>query len=579
MTAEFYRQTKSAHTPSFLGGVCALFVGVTFLLIPGLTHAEYIESFTADIVVQKDATLQVTEKITYVFTEEKHGIFRCIPTLHQEKASSFYKERYIDIVVTTVQMDAGTVPYSLNDKNGEQCITIGDPASTISGTHTYHISYTVGGAISYPAFGGAELYWNVTGNAWEVPMKRAIATVSSPDGLLIRERACSRGEVGKTDSCSNVSESDGVVHFNGGALAPREGVTIAQALNRSIIPHDVRERFNMRWILGALGIIVAIGLGVWVYVYKTQFKTGNTIIPQYEPYPGVKPMYAGLLFDKRLDPRDITAGIMYLAEQGFLTIKKVDRKVLFLFEVDDYELTLLRPLSDITDRFERSIVTLIFNEEAGAGKQITLHELKTNYGEAKKNARVLQKLQADLVKDLEEQGYFVKFTFTSFFTTKFVVAFVLIGVALSRISSEALIVGVVLLSIVFLLLSQGRRTRKGYEALDHLKGFKDFLRVTESQRYIFHNAPAKNAEQFMEFLPYAIAFGVEKEWAKTFEGITIPNPGWYSGGTGAHTFSAVALTQSLGGFSSTFATASGTGASSGGGFSGGGSGGGGGGSW
>ncbi len=124
-------------------------------------------------------------------------------------------------------------------------------------------------------------------------------------------------------------------------------------------------------------------------------------------------------------------------------------------------------------------------------------------------------------------------------------------------------------------LSAPRRTTLGYEAKEYLQGFKDFLSVTEAQRYIFHNAPEKNAEHFMEFLPYAIAFGVEKQWAKVFEGITLPSPSWYDGGS-MSTFSAVNLTSSLGEFSSSFTASSG---SSGGGSSGGGGGGGGGGSW
>ena len=132
--------------------------------------------------------------------------------------------------------------------------------------------------------------------------------------------------------------------------------------------------------------------------------------------------------------------------------------------------------------------------------------------------------------------------------------------------------------ILFIIVADGRRTRKGYEALDHLRGFKQFLSVTEKERYVFHNAPERNAEQFMEYLPYAIAFGVEKEWAKAFEGITIPDPSWYDGGSGSHAFSAVGLTNSLGSFSTALAS-SGMSASSGGGSSGGGSGGGGGGSW
>ncbi len=517
----------------------AVFLITFFSVFPNAVRAEYIDSFTSKIVIAKDTTAVVNERIVYVFTEEKHGIFRCIPTIHQDKSSSFLKERYIDIEIQSVRMDTSDVPYTIDNSRKEVCIKIGDPDSTISGTHAYEIVYSVGGAVSYQVYGGAEWYWNVSGNDWLVPIRSIEAYVSSPESILLRERACYRGAIGKTDSCQIRTESTGDIHFIGGSqFNPGEGVTIAQALDRSNIPHDVRERYNMFWILLLIAVIVIGGSSYALYRYITEFKTGKTIIPQYEPYPGVKPMFAGFLFDKRLDPRDITACIVYLAKEGFLKIRKIDRKVLFLFEVDDYEIELLRPPLENQDHFESEILALVFDEDAPVGKKVTLSELKTknkSYLYAIKTSKRLIALGRSLIEDMKTQGFLVGFFFL-------------------------------------------RRTRKGYEALDHLKGFKDFLQVTETQRYIFHNAPEKNAEQFMEYLPYAIAFGVEKQWAKTFEGITIPNPVWYDGG-GVHSFSAVSLAQSLGGFSTTFATSSGSSASSGGGSSGGGGGGGGGGSW
>jgi uncharacterized membrane protein len=111
-----------------------------------------------------------------------------------------------------------------------------------------------------------------------------------------------------------------------------------------------------------------------------------------------------------------------------------------------------------------------------------------------------------------------------------------------------------------------------------MQGFKLFLSVTEKERYSFFNAPEKSPELFMKFLPYAIAFNVEKEWAEVFKDLTIPSPSWYDGG-GVNTFSAVALSSDISAFSTTFATSSGVQGSSGGGSSGGGAGGGGGGSW
>ncbi|MFZ2252991.1 MAG: DUF2207 domain-containing protein [Minisyncoccia bacterium] len=513
-----------------------VFLTTVFIVFPSVVRAEHIESFVSDISIAKDSTAVVTERIAYVFTEERHGIFRCVPTIHQDKASSVFKERYIDVEIKSVRMDSQDAPYTLNETSGELCVKIGDADTLINGPHTYEIVYTVGGAVSYEAYGGAEWYWNVSGNAWEIPVYVVEAHVSSVDSILLRERACYRGVVGKTDSCQIATDTEGKIIFSGTQFNPGEGMTIAQALDRSKIAYDVRERYNLAWLIAIFSIFV-VGVSAYaLYRYKTKFRTGNTIIPQYEPYPEVKPMYAGYLFDKRLDARDITAGVVYLAEQGFIKIKKIDKKVLFFFEVDDYEMELIRPIQDLIGTFEKEIIEFIFDTSAQVGGKMTLSDLKSNYSKANENRVRLLALDRALAHDVTEKGFFTGFFFT-------------------------------------------RRTRKGYVALDHLKGFKDFLRVTETQRYIFHNAPEKNAEQFMEYLPYAIAFGVEKEWAKTFEGITITNPDWYDGGGNMSTFNAVALTQSLGGFSTAFAASSGTSASSGGGSSGGGGGGGGGGSW
>lgn len=561
-----------------LGGMCVLL----FILVPHTARAEFIESFNVDINIESSSVVTVTEKITYFFSEPKHGIFRCIPTIHHDPASSLIKERYIDVELTRIRMDGAVIPYTTEKSRGEVCVKIGNPDATIIDKHIYEIVYTVGGGIAYPAFGGAEFYWNVTGNAWEVPIKSVETRVTAPDILLQQERACYLGEIGKEGSCSMQSEGN-VSVFRGGPLRAYEGLTIAQAIDRSKIPHDVRERYKLSTLLIIfIPIILALG-GLSVYRYKTKFRTKRTIIPQYEPYPGVKPMYAGFLFDKRLDNRDITAGIVYLAEQGYIKIKRTEKKVFFFFEVDDYEMTLLKPISDLEHHFEKTILRILFKETAAAGEMVTLSGLKKDYTEATKRAELLRTLGKSLEDDLEHQQYFNAFHFS-----KTHLLYLLVGSALVigtlLVFSRSLLIPFIITVIglgIYGLLMQGRRTKKGYEALDHLKGFKQFLSVTETQRYIFHNAPERNAEQFMAYLPYAIAFGVEKEWAKVFEGVTIQNPGWYEGGTASPSFNATSLTNSLGGFSTAFAstTTSGSGASSGGGFSGGGSGGGGGGSW
>ena len=590
MVCHSSQKTKSAYPDTFTLRVYALFVCAFFLLIPTFAHAEQIDSFVSDIEVRKDATLKVKETITYKFDDQRHGIFRCIPTKHQDKASSLLKDRYIDIEIGEVRMDAGSVPFEITKDSAQVCVKIGDPNSTVSGVHTYELSYTVGGAVSYETYGGADLYWNVTGNEWEVPILSVDARVTSPDQIFMTERSCYRGVVGKADSCKMTTDESGTIHFGGTLFNPKEGLTLAQGLNRSKIPIDIRERYKSLIIGIVITILSILMLSYVVYRYNTRFKTGNTIIPQYEPYPGVKPMYMGALFDGKLDPRDITAGIVYLAEQGIIKIKKIEKKVLFFFEVDDYEISLLQPLEKIVDVFDHRILKLLFKNDSSIGDKITLGTLKGSSSRMRKNASQLRGLKKALLKNLKDEGFFVKSSigvlYGTYVTLLGVIAmFFFIGLieSFQPDGFHFVSLGILLCGyLIFSVLLGDQRTQKGYEALDHLRGFKEFLQVTEKDRYIFHNAPEKSPEQFMEYLPYAIAFGVEKEWAKTFEGITMQNPNWYDGGSDAHAFSAIALTDSLGGFSS-FVTNSvsspGGSASGGGGFSGGGGGGGGGGSW
>lgn len=572
--------------PKVIKSIFAVLAGMLFVcVIPILLHAqslERIESFVVDIEVQQNADVWVTEHITYNFPDEKHGIYRCVPTLHAEQPASLLQERYIDVTFESVSMDGTDVPYTRERDGKNTCVRIGDPDTTIDGKHVYTIHYVVSGGLSYLEYGGAELYWNATGNDWEVPIDLVEVYIRGTEGLLLRERACYRGVTGDDSSCEMRTSVDGEPIFTARNLFPGEGITVAQALNRANLPIDVRERYGILWKILAFVGVVACGFGIGLYRYKTKEKTDAPIIPQYEPYPGVKPMYAGYLFDKILDPRDITAGIVYLAEQGYLTIKKTESKVLFFFEVDDFAFTRTQPKTDadaVLHNFESELLALIFGDGAEVGTIVTLSDLKNNISVQTRNRGIIRSMTEGLRKDMKAQGFYTGFSFVSMGGRIWAVTGIVSCVLASLISRDLFIATAVFMLIVFVVLIDGRRTKKGYEALDHLKGFKDFLRVTDSQRFIFHNAPGINADQFMEYLPYAIAFGVEKEWAKTFEKITIPNPSWYDGGNSVGTFNSVALTQSLGGFSTAFASASGSSASSGGGSSGGGSGGGGGGSW
>lgn len=515
------------------------YIVLTFLVFaaaPLLAAAEVVTNFTADYTLEADATVEVVETIEYDFgSMSRHGIYRDLSTKHAQPATAWYKTRSVDIAIQQVLRDGIPEPFTVQKSGDNVEIKIGDADRTVTGNHTYTIAYTLTGALSYGP-SGSEFYWNVTGTDWPVTIERVQAILHDPDELFLPQRACYTGATGASTACVMGAAADSAVTFTAQSLSPGNGITIAQEVRADEVANVIVERVPFGFWFIPLLLTGVIALIYRLFRLFTKHRPNVPIIAEYEPYPGALPMYTGVLIDGQLDPKDITAGLLYLAEQGFIKIKKTDRKVLFLFNVEDYDVELLKPLDATVTEFQQTALTLLFPTLI-VGEVQSLSELKSSTSRQRSNYKILQSLKTAIAADLMAQGFFEK-----------------------------------------VLLLARRRTTKGYEAMNHLKGFKEFLSVTDKDRFAFHNAPAKNPETFMQYLPYAVAFGVEKEWAELFKDIAIPTPEWYEGGN-VGTFNAVALTHDLGAFSTAFSSSSGTTGSSGGGSVGGGGGGGGGGSW
>jgi uncharacterized membrane protein len=120
------------------------------------------------------------------------------------------------------------------------------------------------------------------------------------------------------------------------------------------------------------------------------------------------------------------------------------------------------------------------------------------------------------------------------------------------------------------------RTAAGTRALEQVLGFEEFLRRVESEH--LKRIIIGHPELFDRYLPFAMAFGVERKWAKAFEGIYTEPPTWYVGSSMTH-FNVSSFSGSLAQLSSAAGSTltSSPRSSSGSGFGGGGSSGGGGG--
>jgi len=306
-----------------------LSLSVAALLPLAAYAAESIDSFSSVITIRPDSSIRVMERIVYDFgTAEKHGIFRDIPLPY---TTADGREGRLDISNVAVTDETGTAyPFSLSGENDSQRIKIGDPDFTITGRKTYVISYDAVNALTpYESFD--ELYWNATGNEWQVPIAQNSATVILPAKVptdAVRT-SCYWGVRAAQNTCGVTINGDdnGTVSviFSGLSLNPGEGLTVAVGFPKGLVtfPPPVPWWQAFLFSLFALGaLMLALIFAIYTVWSDSQLGRG-TIVPQYEPPQGIKPAQADVLVHGKISKRTWPATIVDLAVRGHLSIEEI----------------------------------------------------------------------------------------------------------------------------------------------------------------------------------------------------------------------------------------------------------------
>lgn len=562
---------------------------------------ELIKSFDAKLDVQKDGSVHVTETILYDFgNNQKHGIFRDIPLTAKDGPD-------IGITVNGVTNESGgSYNYVESIARGVLNIKIGNGNVTVTGEHTYVIDYTVTNAIR-PFEDHDELYWNVTGNEWQVGIEHAYATVRIPGASFdTLQTDCFTGVQGSSEkNCTpNVSSSSGSYQTaTPQPLGAGEGLTVVVGFPLGLVDDTVVENpvggsssditfSGSDWIfllVPLLFVVVVIGM-VIAAVAKLFKKQGykGPIVVQYKPPEGLRPIDVGAILDKSVDTRDISSVILDLAVRGYIKIKYTIQEIKFWPDKKDFELIKLKDGSTLMHPGEKILFDLFF-----VGREnVALSALLADRDEFHKD---IEEIKTVTEEYLREQGYYDRASKEQADKQmqKLVIAMGITVVVSFLISSVTAGVGTVLaipviLYIIVRMASASKLakqfTPKGIAAQGEILGFQEFLQLTEKDKLDLLNAPKLEPETFEKYLPFAMALGVEGQWAKKFEGIYQSTPTWYED-PGHNVFSSTLLISNLqqfnGAFSQAVVTAAPRSSSSGfsGGSSGGGSGGGGGGSW
>ena len=548
----------------------------------GPAAAERIERMAVTIDVEPDAGLVVREEIAYDFGDaRRHGIYRDVPVRYARRGRPDHR---IVLEVLSVEDALGRPRRFRTERRGPDLrIRIGDPSREVTGRAVYRITYRARLAMLY-FDAHDELYWNATGDEWEVPIDEATVRVRVAGRGSFVDAACFTGARGATGSACTAEAVGNEARFAAARpLGPRHGLTIVAALPKGVVRkptggEQLRARlapFVSLWWLFPLATFGGM-YGYWRRAGRDR-GTGAAIPVRYEPPDGLTPAEVGTLVDERADLDDITASILQLAVEGYLEITQVESTSFLFFKRVDYRLDEKRDARNLK-RHQSTLQQALFRGR----DSVLASELKNEF------YKELPRIKEALYSELSGRGgCFVGSPDQVRLRWAIAGGALTFSALVALAASPVAALCVALAGVIVLGFSRNmpRRTRRGRRAYEEILGFREFLERVDRDR--LERQGTATREQFERILPYAIVLGAADAWADAFAGIYTEPPDWYHGYGGTDGFHPGLFVSDMGrgldtiGHSLASQPGSGSGSSGfgGGGFSGVGFGGGGGGSW
>jgi uncharacterized membrane protein len=492
-----------------------------------------IQKFSAEIFVQPDATLDVTETINVNFIGVWHGLYRTIP-VEYVTPQGFNYSLFVKLKGAT---DAADQPLKVETSHEGHYlkwkIYVDDATDA---ERTIRLHYQVRNGLKFFE-DHDELYWNVTGDQWDVPLGDASAQILLPQGVTGIRTNEFTGSYRSRGQDAEVTASDNTVEVSmTRPLSFHEGLTIVVGWDKGFVKEpgagdQINQFLSSNWPI-FLPIPVFLFM-FWLWSTRGRDPRVGPVAVQYAPPEGMSPAEVGTLVDEDAAMRDITATIVDLAVRGYIVIEEQDKSgMMGLVHNKDYVFHLKKSPKDWAGLKSHELVLLAGIFSNGALTDVELSSLQNEF------YKNLPNIKNGIFDALMEHGYFQHrpdyvrsgyvaggivlgvffFLAGNWFSQK-------TGVAVLPFFVAAILSGAIIAGFGWFMPA---RTADGAKALAGVLGFEDFLTHVEADRM---DRISQTPETFEKFLPFAMALGVEKKWVGAFQNIYSQPPSWYQGGT------------------------------------------------
>ena len=563
--------------------------GIAALILAGIipcsatkpAPGERIISYAADVTVREDTSIEVREEFA-VHSEEtyfKWGMIRHLPISSNERwdrrfAGEWKDDTGIRVKMLEVTEDGKRVSYDLGSGGAYGQLIIGKFNVPVPrGDHTYVVRYLAQGVPRLLA-DHDELYWDLLGYYFDVPVEAATVRVHLPAGIPA-EDIQSEAYVGRRGNSTAIrpdpelsddEKSYRTPSYRAANLTPAQSLSVVVIWPKGFVTAPKMGVFSRdRWLLAAPVLLFLYYLIVWLKL-GPEPKLGSVPV-RYDPPDELSPAAVRYVRTTGSDARTLAAVVAQLAARGCLGIALQDGK---------YKLTQLNADAKVVQSLapeEARVLEMLFED----GREITLHPNNGNelnkyslaiQGQLQKRMDgkyftrhlgyivlgILASLIAALSMALSAEGKdtsgLLFLTWWFFFCGMilgvmmlasvlpacklalrgmggtrqlliglgvigaFGVGFVLVLKQMSRGASPAytaMLVALVVINVGWIPALK-RMTPPGRQALAQIEGFRNFLMKVEQDRMQRLNTTEGAPQASREFLPYAIALEIRESW-------------------------------------------------------------------
>jgi len=443
------------------------------------------------------------------------------------------------------------------DQDGRAIYWYFEPAT--NETRTFQLRYTLHDALRIYD-DGDQFWWKFIEDERGYPIQAARVTVHLPAEFPPDEIVAATYKNGRAADGARVVNGR-VVEFNGGPFADGVEWEIRVQFPRGVVTQAVQpwqkiddaqvakqelaaqrlERFSLYAWLAAFIILLGGALGLLVLWYARGRDVAVALPaeflnapPRTPPGTGsvLTPALAGALIDEEANVRDVLATLIDWAQRGVIRIRALPQGAKTADPNDDYVFEKIGDAPPLEFEYERQLMQALFKGETSR----SMRSLRQGFTAS------LDRTFDSLYAELRKGGYWdisperVRGQYRRFAWLLLVLvcpaAFLFQILAAQFVDKELFFswaalapwvaLGVILLALMYLARYLPRKTRQGAEATARWNAFRRYLTSVEKYTDV-----AAAQDQFEKYLPYAVAFGLDKTWVESFAAVDTPAPTWY----------------------------------------------------